>query len=157
MAETPPSLLALTPYLLSRVGKTARGRVTERLAARGLRLWHMAVLAALADFGPQPQRDIAARLRIDPSDMVKILDELAAASLVERARDPADRRRVTVTITPAGRAALRELTAETMGVQEEMLAPLDEEERATLHALLHRVFLRLHEGTTNDDHGVSAG
>lgn len=146
MEETPPSLLALTPYLLSRVGKAARRRVTERLTARDLRLWHMAVLAALADFGPQPQRDIAARLRIDPSDIVKILDELAAEGLADRARDPADRRRVTVTITPTGRAALHDLTTETMGVQEDMMAPLNEEERTTLHALLHRVFRHLHEG-----------
>ncbi|GAA4602950.1 MarR family transcriptional regulator [Actinoallomurus liliacearum] len=147
MEETPPSLLALTPYLLSRVGKTARGRIAERLTAREMRLWHMAVLAALADFGPHAQRDLAARLRIDPSDVVKVLDELAAAGRVERARDPADRRRVTVTITAAGRTALSELTADTSAVQEEVLAPLDEGERAVLHSLLRRIFAHLHEGT----------
>jgi DNA-binding MarR family transcriptional regulator len=145
MEETPPSLLALTPYLLSRVGKTARGRVIERLTARELRLWHLAVLAALADFGPQAQRDLAARLRIDPSDMVKVLDELAATGSVERARDQADRRRVTVTLTAAGRGLLAELTAETAAVQEEVLAPLDEAERAVLHDLLRRLFAHLHE------------
>ncbi|MCO5995134.1 MarR family winged helix-turn-helix transcriptional regulator [Actinoallomurus rhizosphaericola] len=146
MEETPPSLLALTPYLLSRVGKTARGRIIERLSARELRLWHMAVLAALADFGPQAQRDLAARLRIDPSDVVKVLDELAAAGHVERARDPADRRRATVTLTAAGRTALADLIAETTAVREEVLAPLDEDERAVLHALLRRLFAHLHEG-----------
>ncbi|MFB9831461.1 MarR family winged helix-turn-helix transcriptional regulator [Actinoallomurus acaciae] len=146
MEETPPSLLALTPYLLSRVGKAARGRVVEQLAARGLRLWHMAVLAALADFGSQAQRDLATRLRIDPSDIVKILDDLAATGLAERARDPADRRRVTVTITSAGRTALRELTAGTIDVQEEIMAPLNEEERAVLHTLLRRLFTHLSEG-----------
>ncbi|WP_433170403.1 MarR family winged helix-turn-helix transcriptional regulator [Actinoallomurus sp. CA-150999] len=150
MHETPPSLLALTTYLLSRVGKTARTRITERLAAHDVRLWHMAVLAALADFGPHAQRDLAARLSIDPSDVVKILDELTAAGHVERARDPADRRRVTVTITPAGRTALADLTSEASAVQEGVLAPLDEDERARLHDLLLRLFAHLHEETVRE-------
>ncbi|MGE7434910.1 MarR family winged helix-turn-helix transcriptional regulator [Kitasatospora sp. NPDC001175] len=137
--ETPPSLTALTTYLLSKVGKTARTRLAERLAEHGQRLWHMAVLAALADFGPHAQRDLAARLGIDPSDMVKIVDELATAGQVERNRDQTDRRRVSVTLTPAGRSALAALTAEANAVQDAVLAPLTEPERAQLHALLTRV------------------
>src|SRR5690349_6735085 len=115
--ETPPSLTALTTYLLSRVGKTARGRLGARLADRGLRLWHMAVLAALADFGPHAQRDLATRLHIDPSDVVKVIDDLTAADYTARTRDPADRRRVVVTLTPTGESALTDLTAEAEAVQ----------------------------------------
>jgi len=139
MEQTPPSLTALTTYLLSKVGKTARGRLGARLADRGLRLWHMAVLAALADFGPHAQRDLAARLSIDPSDIVKIIDELAALGYAARDRDPADRRRVQVTLTPQGRTALAELTEEAANVQSELLAPLTPAERATLHTLLTRL------------------
>ncbi|MEW2521176.1 MarR family winged helix-turn-helix transcriptional regulator [Actinacidiphila alni] len=141
MTGTPPTLAALTTYLLSKTGKAARGRLAAHLSGEGLRLWHMAVLAALADFGPQAQRDLAARLVIDPSDMVKVIDELAAADCVERARDTADRRRVRVALTPAGRDRLAALTARAEAVQDEVLAPLDAAERATLHALL----LRVHE------------
>lgn len=143
--ETPPSLPALTTYLLSRVGKMARARIAVRLAAHDLRLWHMAVLAALADSGPHAQRELAARLRIDPSDVVKVLDELTAAGFVERARDPADRRRVSVTLTEAGRTALAGLTAEAAAVQEDLLAPLEERERAALHGMLRRIFAHLHD------------
>ncbi|MFB8088316.1 MarR family winged helix-turn-helix transcriptional regulator [Streptomyces sp. NPDC055992] len=142
MNETPPSLLGMTTYLMSKTGKAARGRLADRLAERGLRLWHMAVLAALTDFGPHVQREIAARLSIDRSDVVKIVDGLGAAGLVERARDTADRRRVTVTVTPAGRALLEDLESEAVAVQEELLTPLNARERAQLTALL----LRVHEG-----------
>ncbi|GLW07195.1 hypothetical protein Misp01_23250 [Microtetraspora sp. NBRC 13810] len=138
--ETPPTLTALTTYLLSRVGKAARAGLAERLAAGGLRLWHMAVLAALADFGPHAQRDLSARLGIDPSDVVKVVDELVAAGHAERARDPADRRRVRVTLTPAGRTALAGLNAQAAEVQDVILAPLDARERAQLHDLLRRCF-----------------
>jgi DNA-binding MarR family transcriptional regulator len=136
---TPPTLLDLTTYLLSRTGRTARGRLAARLTERGQRLWHMAVLAALADFGPQVQRELAVRLAIDPSDMVKVLDELAREGQVERTRSAADRRRVQVSLTEAGRRALAELDGEARRVQDELLAPLSPAERTQLHELLLRV------------------
>jgi DNA-binding MarR family transcriptional regulator len=139
-----PSLTALTTYLLSRTGKTARSRLAGRFAERRLRLWHHAVLAALSDFGPHAQRELAVRLAVDPSDMAKILDELAADDRVDRVRDPADRRRVTVTLTEGGRALLVELDAEAAAVQEEVLQPLSVEERELLNGLLTKVFTHLH-------------
>ncbi|MCM2416082.1 MULTISPECIES: MarR family winged helix-turn-helix transcriptional regulator [unclassified Streptomyces] len=149
MNETPPSLLGFTTYLMSRTGKVARSRLAERLTERGLRLWHMAVLAALVDFGPHVQRELAARLAVDRSDIVKIVDDLAVAGLVERARDTTDRRRVTVTVSPAGRALLDRLHAEALAVQEDLLDPLTGAERTQLAALLRRVYDHI-----QDDAGV---
>ncbi|WP_225847040.1 MarR family winged helix-turn-helix transcriptional regulator [Streptomyces sp. HPF1205] len=142
MTQTPPTLTALTTYLLSQAGKAARGLMAERLAAEGLRLWHMATLAALADFGSQAQRELGERLAVHPSDMAKVLEELAAGGLVERDRDPADRRRVLVTLTPAGRRALDHQTAQALAVQDSVLAPLSPGERSELHRLLLRVYRR---------------
>jgi len=143
LRTAPPSLTGLTTYLLSRTGKIARGRLAGRFADRGLRLWHHAVLAALADFGPHVQRALAARLEIDPSDMAKIVDELAGAGSVDRARDAADRRRITVTLTDAGRTLLAELDAQAQDVQDEVLEPLTEDEREHLTVLLGKVFAHL--------------
>ncbi|MBV6699738.1 MarR family winged helix-turn-helix transcriptional regulator [Kitasatospora aureofaciens] len=137
--DMPPTLLDLSTYLLSRIGRTARGRLAERLAERGLRLWDMAVLAALADFGPHAQRDLVERLGLDPSDLAKVADQLAAGGYVERTRDTADRRRVSVSVTDAGRALLAELDGEARAVQDEVLAPLDAQERQVLQGLLLRV------------------
>lgn len=145
--ETPPSLLGLTTYLMTRTGKAARSRLAERLAERGLRLRHMAVLAALADFGPHVQRELATRLAIDRSDIVKIIDELGAAGLADRARDVTDRRRVTVTLSAEGRALLDRLQADATAVQDDVLAPLNARERARLTVLLTRV----HRHLQNDD------
>ncbi|WP_433682264.1 MarR family winged helix-turn-helix transcriptional regulator [Nocardia sp. CA-119907] len=146
----PPSLLGLDTYLLSRVGKVARGRFADRLAARGLRLWHMAVLAALVDFGPHVQRDLGIRLDIHPSDVAKIVDELASAGQVERTRDPADRRRMSVRITRSGRAALRALDKEARQVREEILAPLSRDERIVLSDMMRRLFEHTHPDTVAD-------
>lgn len=148
-----PTLIGLTTYLLSKTGKAARSALAAELARRGLRLWHMAILAALADFGPHAQRELADRLAIDPSDLVKVIDELATPGYVERTRDPADRRRVRIVLTPAGRAALADLHDRAATVQDVVLAPLSAAERATLQALL----LRVHAGMEETARQAAAG
>ncbi|MFB9236140.1 MarR family winged helix-turn-helix transcriptional regulator [Plantactinospora siamensis] len=136
----PPTLLAITTFLLSKVGHRARRRLAERLSAYDLKLWHVAALAALADHGPASQRDLGTRLGMDPSDLVGVLDHLEAAGRVERRRDPADRRRYVVSVTPAGRSVLAEVVRLAADTEAEMLAPLTARERRQLHDLLHRVF-----------------
>jgi DNA-binding MarR family transcriptional regulator len=140
--DLPPSLLGITTFLLSKVGHLARRRLGVRLAGHGIRLWHVAVLSALADFGPSSQRDLGRRLGIDPSDLVGVLDDLESAGQLDRRRDPADRRRHVVSMTPAGRAALDAVTREADAVHDEMLAPLTAAERRQLHDLLLRVITR---------------
>lgn len=141
MTDAPPTLTALTTYLLSRTGKLARSRIGARLAARDLRMWHMAALAALADYGPQSGRSLSAQLTIDPSDIAKVLDELTAYGHVARTRDPGDRRRLLAEITGTGRQALEHLVTEAHDVQNKLLAPLTASERQHLHILLAKVLL----------------
>jgi DNA-binding MarR family transcriptional regulator len=137
---TPPTLMGIDAYLLSLSGKAGRSRVADRLAALGLRMWHMSVLAALADFGPHAQRDLSDRLSVDPSDMAKVIDQLAGPGHVERTRDDADRRRVLVTLTASGRELLARLLTETAAVDEVLLSGLTPSERDQLHGLLLKVF-----------------
>ncbi|MEV5508142.1 MarR family winged helix-turn-helix transcriptional regulator [Streptomyces orinoci] len=140
MTSTPPTLTSLTTYLLAKTGRNARARLAERLAAREFRLWHLSTLAALAGSGPQSQRELAQRLAVHPSDMAKLLDELGGRGLVARERDPADRRRVLVTLTEDGHAALAELMTEAAAVQDTVLSPLTAPERTLLHGLLLRLY-----------------
>ena len=71
--------------------------------------------------------------------IVEAVNELANGGLVERARDPDDRRRNVVTITPAGVRQLRLLDEVLAGIQDEVFAPLSADERAQLARLLARV------------------
>jgi DNA-binding MarR family transcriptional regulator len=68
--------------------------------------------------------------------MVATNNELAAGGYVERATDPADRRRNVITITAAGRRRTRQLGAAVEGIQDELLEPLTTAERADLTQLL---------------------
>jgi len=70
---------------------------------------------------------------------VRLLDELEERELVIRKRDPDDRRRHVVKLTPAGHSVLLELRAIAQRVEDDFLSPLDAEEQETLHVLLTKV------------------
>jgi len=137
--ETPARLKAKSTWLISQVAARSHGLLTERLAAAGARGYHYRLLAALAEFGPSSQASLGRRTRMDRSDVVAAIGELAAQGLVERAADPADRRRNVVTLTPRGTARLERLDQVLAAVQDELLAPLSGAERAELARLLARL------------------
>lgn len=138
----PARLRALPTRLVNQVALVAN-RATERaLNATGSRRYHYALLAALGEFGSISQADLGRRTRIDRSDIVATVNELAGRGFVERSPDEGDRRRKIVTITDAGTAHLAELDERLAGAQDELLAGLDPAERAELVRLLTRILDR---------------
>lgn len=98
----------------------------------------LGVLAVIADAQPVSQRAISDRLGLDASDVVGVLDILEHAGLVERGRDPQDRRRHAVVLTPAGRQAADHVAGLRAIAEDRALAALGDGERAQLADLLHR-------------------
>ena len=125
-----------TGFLISRMGLIASKHFGERIASIGLttRMW--GTLNVLDAEGPITQGALGAAVRMDPSTMVSTIDELESRGMVERRRHPSDRRAYALHITEHGHDALargRELSREA---QDELLAPLSEDERAQLRELL---------------------
>jgi hypothetical protein len=56
-----------------------------------------------------------------------------------RKRDPVDRRRHVVKLTTAGQTALERLRTIVRGLEDDFLAPLDDQQRDALHGLLARL------------------
>jgi MarR family transcriptional regulator, lower aerobic nicotinate degradation pathway regulator len=139
LPRLPEELVASTPFLLKRLMLVAKDRAMEAYEDTGLHPYHRAVLAVLDEGSRETQGAIADVLGYDRGQLVGLLDELEERGLVERRRDPTDRRRHIVRMTPAGKRTLEKLRALAASLEDEFLAPLDEAERAQLHALLFRV------------------
>jgi DNA-binding MarR family transcriptional regulator len=137
--EIPSRLRGAPSWLMTQAATHAHRLVSEGFAAAGARGYHYRLLAALEEFGPSSQAALGRRTNIDRSYVVGAVNELASDELVERARNPEDRRRNIVTITPAGVRKLRRLDVVLAGTQDELLAPLSTDERDELARLLRRV------------------
>lgn len=136
---TPARLKSAPSWLITRTAAQAHRLVSEGMAAAGARGYHYRLLAALAESGPASQAELGRRGGLDRSDVVASVNELEEGGFVERTTDPADRRRNIVTMTPAGVRQLRRLDGVLAGIQDDLLAPLSEDERDELARLLGRV------------------
>jgi DNA-binding MarR family transcriptional regulator len=135
-ARLPAELVASTLFLLKRLGFAAKQRSIEEYEQVGLSPYHHAILTLLEEGAPETQAEIADALGYDRGTLVGLLDELEKKALVERKRDPDDRRRHIVRLTDDGKRTLGSLRALAKRLEDEFLAPLDAEQRTSLHALL---------------------
>ena len=133
------ALTCNTGFLVSRMGQVAQRHFTERMAEVGLTPRGWGALNVLAQEGAMTQQSLGACIGMDPSSMVATIDELEARGLVERRRNPQDRRAHALHITEQGRRTLVEGRRMARRAQEELLAPLTAEERGQLHELLLRL------------------
>jgi DNA-binding MarR family transcriptional regulator len=132
----PKELLSSDVFLLKRLGFAAKDSSHAAFEGTGLSAFHFAVLALLEEDPRETQAMIADALGYDRSHIVRLLDELEERELVMRKRDPDDRRRHVVKLTPDGRTMLRRLRAIVQRLEDDFFSPLDAGQRETLHALL---------------------
>jgi DNA-binding MarR family transcriptional regulator len=135
----PERLTAKPSWLLTQLAIHARRLVSDGHTAVAAGTYHFRILAALHEFGASSQADLARRGNLDRSDVVAAVNELAAHGYVERAPDPADRRRNLVSITRAGSQQLRRMDRALDAVQGDLLAPLSEADRQLFTSLLTRL------------------
>jgi MarR family transcriptional regulator, lower aerobic nicotinate degradation pathway regulator len=134
--DPPDRIRRLTSWLTGQVAGTGAALVAAALAAEGLRRQHFTVLNALAERGAASQAALGRRLAIDRSDMHALLSELERDGLVARVRDPDDRRRMLVELTPAGARVLKRLDRRIDAAQDALVAPLSPADRRELQRLL---------------------
>jgi DNA-binding MarR family transcriptional regulator len=138
--------------LLSRLTKQVYRRSDERRL--GMHLRHLVSLSYVSDHDECPQQDLADAFCMDANNVVLLLNELEQLGYVARVRDPSDRRRHLVQITPSGRAALSDAEQAQMAIEDEVLAALDADERRTLRELLNRA-LRSVEPADGEAHAAT--
>ncbi|MFI9749012.1 MarR family winged helix-turn-helix transcriptional regulator [Streptomyces collinus] len=140
MSEAPlPAIRSLPSWLLGRAAARGRALVASALAEEDMRMWHHVVLSAVRDLGPVAQADLGRGVRLDPKDLVGVLNDLQSAGLVVREPDPKDRRKNAVSLTERGARLLKRCERAARAANDELLAPLSAAEREQFTAMLLRI------------------
>jgi DNA-binding MarR family transcriptional regulator len=122
--------------LLIKLGRITVHRFTEALAPFGIKPRHFAALIELRDSGTITQQTLCGQLRLDPTNVVALLNDLERNGYAERRRDPDDRRRHIVEITKKGLAVIDKCSEVMDGVEEELLTGFDPSEREAFESVL---------------------
>ncbi|WP_019180920.1 MarR family winged helix-turn-helix transcriptional regulator [Microbacterium yannicii] len=123
-------------FLLARANAIALAAGNAALSGHGLKARSYSVLSLAAGEARPSQRELAEFLRLDPSQVVSLVDDLQTRGLVERRPDPADRRANVVVATDAGRALASAARESARAAEERVHAQLSDEDRQTLTDLL---------------------
>ncbi|WP_255949599.1 MarR family winged helix-turn-helix transcriptional regulator [Streptomyces odontomachi] len=129
------ALLDVPVFALVRLGRLAHAVVRGAFADAGLSSRTHFVLLCLREDGRLSQRELADRVSMDRSDLVKVLDHLEHSGHLRREPDPHDRRRHLLSITPAGEQTLRRGEDLLTEATQQALAGLDAEQQTQLHRL----------------------
>ena len=136
VARDPDGSLA---FLVVQLGMHGARQFGERLQPLGLEQRQAGMLVRLAAGEGQSQQALAAMLGVNATRMVFLVDELEKLGLVERRRNPEDRRSHALYLTDRGRAALAQVQAVAAEHEQQMSAGLTGEQRRELIALLRQV------------------
>jgi DNA-binding MarR family transcriptional regulator len=126
-------------FLLAQLGAHAAARFAERVAELDLTPPQAGLLRLLSATPGRSQRELADALGVPPSRFVPFADALEQRGLIERRRNPDDRRLHAVHLTAAGEDLLDRLREVGMAHELAVCASLSAEERAHLQSLLGRM------------------
>lgn len=119
------------------------------------------ILIVLSEAGPITQRELTARLGIQPGSASEVIAKLEQAGLVVRSLSETDRRTADISLTEEGERQARTALEQRQRRHEEMFSSLTDEEKAQLLSLLEKVnsdwgdryhTISCHEGYSRREH-----
>jgi DNA-binding MarR family transcriptional regulator len=142
--------------LLARLGQESTARFRRALRPLNMGAQQFIVLKQLQVFGSCSQGELADALGIDYSNLAGVTQQIYERGLIERHRDPADRRRYVVQLTADGSRLLADADNAILEGEEGMLSSLEESERDHLWELLRRMADALELCPTTEAEAVEA-
>lgn len=128
---------------LAATSRAFKSAATVEMRAVGVHPGQNFLLEALRGQEALSTGEIARRMHVEVPTAVRMIQRMEAAGLLARAADPVDRRRVRISLTPAGREAAEAVPRLLDGVAEQALRGLTAAERRGLVSLLERVSANL--------------
>lgn len=124
---------------LATTAKTVGRAFNDALAAAGGSIASFRILNALTSEERRTQLELARAVGIEGPTLTRHLDGLEQARLVERRRDPDDRRAIQVRLTESGEALHARLLQAVIAFNRQLRAGLEEPEIEQLRATLDRL------------------
>ncbi len=144
-AKSPYAVKRTLGFMVLRAQRLMSQQLEALFATVGLSVaQHVALQLIYEELANGPS-DIAKALSLDTGSATRLVDQLADKGLVERRRDGADRRQVSLALTPDGRAASEAAQAASADYMQSLLTGFDDAEADALHACLSRLVTRLEE------------
>ena len=131
--------MAGSAFLLTQLGTHCAQAFARRIGELDLTPPQTGLLRAVAQAPGSSQQALAELLGTPATRLVALVDGLEERGLVERRRNPADRRLHAVHLTEAGTALLRDIGRVAREHDDAVLASLDPDERTRLHDLLAKL------------------
>ncbi|MHB9878632.1 MarR family winged helix-turn-helix transcriptional regulator [Pacificimonas sp. ICDLI1SI03] len=126
-------------FLISDVGRLLRRRFDADASTLGVTRAQWRVLLSLSREEGIKQASLAERLEVEPISLCRMVDRLAEASLVERRRDPNDRRAWLIYLKEPARPLIDQLRDVGAGVSAAATGNLSADEIEQLGHLLNKV------------------
>ena len=129
---------------LLRVATDLSGALDSCLSQHGLLQgrWWVLILLMREDDGMSAPSTLAEKAGVSRATMTGLLDSLERDQLVERIFDAADRRRVSIRLTPSGQAKLDEVMPDYYRRLRQLMAGISDAEKGVLHSMLERLHER---------------
>ncbi|MGC3787878.1 MarR family winged helix-turn-helix transcriptional regulator [Priestia aryabhattai] len=130
-------------FLLGKALQQMENKFSEGLLPFNINSRQYGVLLFIEENPYLSQKDISENLQIDRTTMVSHIDHLETLGLVERTKNPNDRRSYSLLITEKGKEVLNSRWEFLTHIESEVLAPLDQQERQVLKDFLIRIWKSL--------------
>jgi DNA-binding MarR family transcriptional regulator len=126
-------------FLLRRAQQRHTMIFQDGMGALDLTATQFTALVKIVAFGRVTQNHLGRLAAMDPATIQGVVRRLTARGLVQRMRDPLDRRTAVLTVTAGGLEAVAGAVVSARRITEATLQPLDALERQTLLRLLARL------------------
>jgi DNA-binding MarR family transcriptional regulator len=123
---------------IGETGHAIRRAFDRRAAALGVTRAQWRVLARLSRYPGLRQVDLAEHMDVEPITLCRIVDRLEEAGLVERQRDPADRRAWRVLLTDKANPIVENLRQIGAQLSADVFAGISPEEIEAMRGVLAR-------------------
>jgi DNA-binding MarR family transcriptional regulator len=126
-------------HLLRRAHQRHCAIFQENIGAAQLTPLQFAAMVKLRDLAEVSQNQLGRLTAMDAATMQGVIKRLAVRGLIDRRPDPDDRRRLILSLSPAGEALIDSAVPDGAEISRLTLSPLSPAERRTLLDLLVRI------------------